>query len=181
MAVGLGLGISQLTWAAQFYHAANTNTARFQRYALVFALGLIASSVAKMAFWANNPIWPIMKGDNGGWNKTGIALAILACVRTGKRNPDIPNAGPSKVKSGSGMLPAFGLAGLMFGLHTLLCDSSMMILWVWDGFPVKGPLVVPHGVITIVAMSLGALASGQFPSSVLSSWPGFVAACIGAT
>jgi hypothetical protein len=56
-----------------------------------------------------------------------------------------------------------------------------MILWVWDGYPVKGPLVVPHGVITIVAMGLGILASGQLPPSLPASWPAFAAASIGAT
>ena len=85
----------------------------------------------------------------------------------------------SKGKTDSVMLPAAGLAGLMFGLHTLLCDSSTLILWVWDGYPVTGPLVIPHGAITIIAMGLGVLASGQV--STLQSWPVFGIACLGAT
>src|SRR5271169_1680528 len=86
LTVGLGLAISNLVWMGQLHHSATTNPARFQRHALVFGLGLIASSVAKMAFWANNPIWPIMRGDNGGWNKTGILFAIIACLRLSQRN-----------------------------------------------------------------------------------------------
>ena len=185
LTVGLGLGISNLAWCGQLHHAAITNPSRFQRYALAFSLGLIVSSVLKMAFWANNPIWPIMKGDNGGWNKTGILFAILACVRLAQRNVQSVNriTPPSKVepktKSESTILPAAGLAGLIFGLHTLLCDSSTMILWVWDGFPVTGPLVIPHGAVTIIAMGLGVLASGQ--TSTLQSWPVFGVACVGAT
>lgn len=56
------------------------------------------------------------------------------------------------------MLAAFGLGGLFFGLHSLLSDSSTMILWVWEGFPVRGPIAV-HGVVTILAMSAGLTAS----------------------
>jgi len=182
LAVGLGLGITTLVWMGTLHHSAKTNPARFQRWALVFGLGLIASSVAKMAFWANNPIWPIMKGDNGGWNKTGILLAIVSCVRLLQRTPSLPPSSVpvSKGKGDSGILSAVGLAGLIFGLHTLLCDSSTMILWVWDGFPVKGPLVVPHGAVTIIAMGLGLLLSTQARSSVLLSWPVFGVSCLGA-
>ena len=185
LTVGLGLGISNLAWCGQLHHAAMTNPSKFQRYALAFALGLISSSVLKMAFWANNPIWPIMKGDNGGWNKTGIFFAILACVRLAQRDVQSVNhvTAPSKVelkaKSESIILPATGLATLIFGLHTLLCDSSTMILWVWDGFPVTGPLVIPHGAVTIIAMGLGVLVSER--SSTLQSWPMFGIACVGAT
>jgi hypothetical protein len=182
LAVGLGLAISNLTWMAQLHHAATTNPAKFQRYALVFGLGLIASSIAKMAFWANNPIWPIMKGDNGGWNKTGILLAILSCVRLAQRNIATPHSivPISKGKTESGMLSAFGLAGIVFGLHTLLCDSSTIILWVWEGFPVRGPLVIPHGAVTIIGMGLGLLASGHVHSHILLSWPAFGSAFLGA-
>jgi len=183
LAVGLGLGITTLVWTGKLHHAATTNPARFQRWALVFGLGLIASSVAKMAFWANNPIWPIMKGDNGGWNKTGILLAIVSCIRLLQRTSTpaavIP-VSPKQEKGSSGMLSGVGLAGLIFGLHTLLCDSSTMILWVWDGFPVKGPLVIPHGAITIIAMGLGLLLSTQFRPSLLLSWLAFGGACCGA-
>jgi len=182
MCVGLGLGISNLTWTGQFHHAAVTNPARFQRYTLVFALGLVLSSIAKMACYANNPIWPIMKADTGGWNKTGILLAVISCVRLGQRSPTVPAVGipMSKGKPESGMLAAVGLAGVVFGLHTLLCDSSTLILWVWDGFPVKGPLVIPHGAVTIIGMSVGLILSGQAPTSLLLGWPVFGVACLGA-
>src|SRR5579871_2989270 len=181
MIVGLGLAISNLTWTGQFHHAATTNPARFQRYALVFGLGLILSSIAKMAFYANNPIWPIMNADTGGWNKTGILLAVISCVRLGQRSPSVPAVGVpmSKGKADSGMLAGVGVAGLVFGLHTLLCDSSTLILWVWDGFPVKGPLVIPHGAVTIIGMGVGLLLSGNVSTSLLLSWPIFGVACLG--
>lgn len=181
LTVGLGLGISNLAWMGQFHHAAATAPAKFQRSALVFGLGLIGSSVAKMACWGNNPIWPIMKSDTGGWNKTGIFLALICCIRLAQRNVAVPtNIIPvSKVKAQSNTLSAIGLSGLVFGLHTLLCDSSTLILWVWDGYPVKGPLVIPHGVITIVVMGLGLVASWYIRPSVLHSWALFFVACLG--
>src|SRR5271169_5398125 len=110
LTVGLGLAISNLAWTGQLHHAATTNPARFQRYASAFALGLIASSIAKMAFWANNPIWPIMKSDNGGWNKTGILFAIIACVRLAQRTiaPVSTIAPVTKGDSNSTMLSAAG-------------------------------------------------------------------------
>lgn len=180
LTVGLGLAISNLVWMGQLHHTSSTNPARFRRYVVAFSLGLIASSIAKMACWANNPIWPIMKSDTGGWNKTGILLAIISCIRLAQRNnpSQITVAPPSVARPDSGMLSAAGLAGLMFGLHTLLCDSSTLILWVWDGYPVTGPLVIPHGVVTIVTMGLGILVSGY--TSTLQSWSAFAAACLGA-
>jgi hypothetical protein len=181
MAVGLGLAISNLTWTGQFHHSAITNPARFHRYAMVFGLGLILSSIAKMSCYTNNPIWPIMKADTGGWNKTGIMLAVISCVRLGQRSPSVPAVGIPMVKgkTESGMGAAAGLAGVVFGLHTLLCDSSTLILWVWDGFPVKGPLVIPHGAVTIIGMGVGLLMSGQVPLSILLGWPAFGLACLG--
>jgi len=180
LTVGLGLAISNLVWMGQLHHAASTNSARFQRLAYVFGLGLILSSVAKMAFYTNNPIWPIMKGDNGGWNKTGIFFALIACARLYQRQVTISTSVVPTTGSKGGLLPALGLAGLIFGLHTLLCDSSTLILWVWDGYPVTGPLVIPHGAITIIVMGLGLLASGYLPQSTLQSWRTFGAASVGA-
>jgi hypothetical protein len=178
--VSLGLGIANLVWCGEFHAWATTNASKFHRGVMVFALGLILSSVAKMAFWTNNPIWPIMNAENGGWNKTGILLAILACVRLAQRTvPTTYTGGKVVGKGGSTAVIAFGLGMLVFGLHTFLCDSSTLILWVWDGFPVTGPLVIPHGVVTIVAMGLGLLASSHL--ALLQTWPPLAVAALGAS
>ena len=180
--VSLGLGISNLVWTGQFHYMAMTNASRFHRDVMVFGLGLILSSVAKMACWANNPIWPIMNAATGGWNKTGIFLGVLACVRLAQRTPPTNHSPVSKGAADeeqSTMLIASGLGVLMFGLHTLLCDSSTLILWVWDGFPVTGPLVIPHGVITIGMMGLGLLSSSHL--ALLQTWLALAIAAIGAS
>ena len=77
------------------------------------------------------------------------------------------------------MLAAFGFGGLLFAMHSLLSDSSTMILWVWEGFPVQGPLSVPHGTWTIQAMSLGLVFGLIFPG-LLGSWTAFGLGAIGA-
>jgi endonuclease/exonuclease/phosphatase family metal-dependent hydrolase len=54
-----------------------------------------------------------------------------------------------------------------------------MILWVWDGYPVRGPLAVPHGAVTILAMGVG-LVLGLFYPNVARSWTAFGVGSVGA-
>jgi endonuclease/exonuclease/phosphatase family metal-dependent hydrolase len=147
-------------------------------------IGLIASSIAKFAFWTNNPIWPVMNEENGGWNKTGIALFALAIARMYLRkrqmaaNSSVQSI-PEEKPKGFSALAGLGISGLMFGLHSLLSDSSTMILWGWDGYPVRGPLAVPHGAVTIFAMGAGLLL-GLFYPNVVRSWTAFGVGSVGA-
>jgi hypothetical protein len=121
-----------------------------------------------------------MHEANGGWNKTGILLFVLAIARVSRRqveNGDILQ-GIEKPK-GSSALAGLGLAGLLFGLHSLLSDSSTMIMWVWEGYPVQGPLSVPHGAWTILAMGAG-LSFGVFYPNLTRSWTAYGIGSIGA-
>lgn len=79
-AVGAGVSMSCLAWTGTFY-AERSQPHRLEARISAFSLGLLASSVAKFAFQTNNPIWPIMHGANGGWNKTGLDIALLAILR----------------------------------------------------------------------------------------------------
>lgn len=54
-----------------------------------------------------------------------------------------------------------------------------MILWVWEGFPVRGPLSAPHGAWTLFAMGLG-LAIGVYLPSIARTWTAYLAGSIGA-
>ncbi|TKA67899.1 hypothetical protein B0A55_09714, partial [Friedmanniomyces simplex] len=142
-----------------------------------WAIGLIASSIAKFAFWTNNPVWPIMNAENGGWNKTGIALFLVAIGRLYLRKPAMAanaSATPKQEKParGASALASLGFGGLMFALHYLLSDSSTIILWTWSGYPVRGPLAVPHGAWTIATMGLG-LMGGLFYPNLARSWTAF--------
>ncbi|KAJ4348216.1 Protein cwh43 [Didymosphaeria variabile] len=178
-AVGFGVWMSCLSWAATFY-GERSQPHRLEARITAFASGLILSSLAKFAFHTNNPIWPVMHGPNGGWNKVGLALAIVAVIRstrsTASSGADLQAPGPTK---GSATLTAFGLAGLFFSMHSLLSDSSTMILWVWEGYPVRGPLAVPHGAWTLLAMGFG-LIIGLFTPALARSWVFYGIGSVGA-
>lgn len=177
--VGFAVWMSCLAWTTTFY-AERSQPRRLEARISAFTIGLIASSIAKFSFWTNNPIWPIMHEPNGGLNKIGLGLAILAVLRstgqTASSGGDVPSPGSQK---GSSVLSAFGLAGLFFAMHSLLSDSSTMILWVWEGFPVRGPLSVPHGAYTLLAMGGGVLI-GLYYSDIARTWTFFGIGAVGA-
>lgn len=178
-AVAFGVSMSCLSWAATFY-AERSQPHRLEARSMAFGLGLLLSSIAKFAFCTNNPVWPVMHGPNGGWNKAGILLAILAALRssrhTASRGADLAAPGPNR---GSPTLAAFGIAGLFFAMHSLLSDTSTMILWGWEGFPVRGPLFAPHGAWTLVAMGAG-LVLGVYSPSIARTWTAYFVGCTGA-
>lgn len=177
--VGFGVWMASLSWAATFY-AERAQPERLEARILAFGLGLLASSVAKFAFYTNNPIWPIMHEANGGWNGPGLVLAILAVLKstgsTASSGTDLEAPGPTK---GSATLTSFGVGGLLFAMHSLLSDSSTMIFWVWEGYPVRGPLAVPHGAVTLLAMGFG-LCAGIFKPTLSGSWAFYGIGSIGA-
>ncbi|KAK5114310.1 hypothetical protein LTR62_002561 [Meristemomyces frigidus] len=148
-----------------------------------FVIGLIASSIAKSANGTNNPTWPIMNETNGGWNKTFLVMFFLAIGWIYLRQTTMAPIGTvqkhEQPAKGASLLAGFGFAGLLFALHSLLSDSSTMILWVWSGYPVTGPLAVPHGAWTIFAMGLG-LVFGLFYPNLARSWTAFGVGSIGA-
>lgn len=159
--------------------------AKFEARVMSWTIGLVASSVAKYAFWTNNPIWPVMNHTNGGWNTTGLLLFVLALVRIyTRRDVMAPPAGSCNQidaprPKGTSALAGLGFGGLMFGLHSLLSDSSTMVLWVWTGYPVEGPLPVPHGSWIHFAMVSG-LIFGVFCPSLARSWTAFGVGSLGA-
>lgn len=155
-AVSFGVSMSCLGWSATWY-AERSQPARLEYRTLAWSIGLVASSVSKFGFWTNNPIWPIVHAENGGWNRLGLIFAIIATWRSTGRAFDSGGTVERSVAShGSPILAGLGLGGLFFGMHSLLSDSSTMILWVWEGFPVRGPIAV-SGIYTILAMGAGTL------------------------
>ncbi|CAK7232704.1 Protein cwh43 [Sporothrix curviconia] len=177
--IGFGVSMQCLAWVATFSTDA-TSESRLESRVLAFVLGLLMSSIAKFAWHTNNPIWPIMHADNGGWNGTGLALAALAVLRfTRRRSTSSGNDGDRQSKSGSPALYALGFGGLLFALHSLLSDTSTMILWVWEGYPVRGPLSNIHAYYTIFAMT-GGVVLGVARPGLVSSWSAFGVASVGA-
>lgn len=174
--VGFGVWVGCLSWAATFY-SDSVHPAKLEARILAFGAGLLMSSVAKFAWYTNNPIWPIMHAENGGWNGTGLFLAVLAALRFTRRAP--LQSGDNGEKSGSALLAALGFGGLMFGLHSLLSDTSTMILWVWDGYPIRGPTSNVHAYHTIAAMT-GGLLLGVYKPELVKTWTAFGVGSIGA-
>ncbi|KAJ3560934.1 hypothetical protein NPX13_g9132 [Xylaria arbuscula] len=178
-AVGFGVSMACLAWAATLA-SKSAQEGQLESKLLAWMLGLALSSSMKFAWRTNNPIWPIMNADNGGHNDLGLALAVLATFRFTRRVPVTSGSPPNSDKgNGSSFLAALGFSGLLFGLHSLLSDTSTMILWVWEGYPVRGPLSAPHGWFTMAAMSSGLLA-GIYRPELVSTWTMYGIGCIGA-
>lgn len=194
-AVSFGVSMSCLGWSAAWC-AEHSHPAKSDYRILAWSIGLVASSISKFAFWTNNPIWPIIHAENGGWNKLGLILAIIATWRSTGRTFDTGArvARPSESHC-SPILAGLGLGGLFFGMHSLLSDSSTAVLWVWEGFPVRGPIAV-SGVFTILTMGFGTLISlslqdklsklvpfsaigiGSFLLVTKSNWTGYMGALL---
>ncbi|KAK3377124.1 Frag1/DRAM/Sfk1 family-domain-containing protein [Lasiosphaeria ovina] len=175
--VSFGVSMGCLAWAATWF-SDSVHPARLEARILAWMVGLVMSSVAKFAWYTNNPIWPIMHGDNGGWNATGLVLAFFAALRFTRWAP-LQAENAVEKKSGSAVLSAFGISGLFFALHSLLSDTSTMILWVWDGYPIRGPVSNVHAWFTIAAMTSG-LVIGTFRPGLVATWTAFGVGSIGA-
>ncbi|KAJ5735207.1 uncharacterized protein N7483_000332 [Penicillium malachiteum] len=166
-------------WVASFF-AERGNTPRLEARIMGWGIGLIMSVVAKFACTTNNPLWPIMHGNNGGWNKIGLFLAVLAVLRSQRGSlTSGSDYLPAGSKKGSSLLAAIGFGGLLFAIVSLLTDSSTMISWVWEGYPVRGPIAVPHGAVTIFVMGAG-LVYGVFHPAVAGSWTAYGIGSVGA-
>jgi hypothetical protein len=176
--VGFGVAMTCLSWAATLLSEC-ADGPRLETKLMAWMAGLILCSAMKFAWRTNNPIWPIMNATNGGHNSLGLGLALLSAfwfTRTTPVNRRTPTNGREDC---SCILLALGVGGLLFGLHSLLSDTSTMILWAWEGYPVRGPLSAPHGWLTAAAMSVGLL-SGIYRPDIVSTWAVFGIGCVGA-
>jgi hypothetical protein len=153
LSVALGSAFASISLANEV-NVYGSNPVRFRFYSTSFALGLILSSIAKYSNFTNNPIWPIMHNENGGWNKTGVFIGLVSAFLTPRSfTPTLStetSTKPSLLKT------AVGLGSLLFSLHAMVTDSSTIITWVWDGYPIRGPVPVPHGAVGITVALLGA-------------------------
>ncbi|KAH8890504.1 hypothetical protein GQ53DRAFT_177821 [Thozetella sp. PMI_491] len=175
LTVSLGVWMQCFAWSASVF-ADSAQPVRLEMRALAWVVGLVMSSVVKFAWKTNNPLWGIMNEKNGGYNGVGLALAVLASLRFTRR---APVQGGGEQRKGSALLAAFGIAGVFFGMHSLLSDTSTMILWVWDGYPIRGPVSNVHAYYTIAAMTGGIILSLYRPGLV-TSWSAYGVACVGA-
>lgn len=116
-----------------------------------------------------NPLWCIVDKDSNGWNKTGLLLALLACMEKSLR-PNQLGTYPTSSTSASAKetpapngtavktcatpshpgLVACGFGSLVFLIQTFISDASTIIAWNWSGYPVKDqPTYMEHVPVVI--------------------------------
>ncbi|OSC99957.1 hypothetical protein PYCCODRAFT_1372193 [Trametes coccinea BRFM310] len=136
--------------------------------AIVTGLGFLVSSLSKHANDGNNPVWPFVDDRSGGYNKTGLVLALLAIYEFATRPSELlaapvaPSSTDSTKESKEVSPPtkhwfpaSLALGGFIFTIHSLISDPSTLIAWSWTGYPIKGPIPNVHGSLTHVAQALG--------------------------
>ncbi|KAF9105486.1 hypothetical protein BGX27_009591 [Mortierella sp. AM989] len=163
MAVAAGVSLSILTWGATLFGQRRQN-GRAERGVLTLALGLVLHNVVKQAWWANNPIWPIMNENTGGQNMIGLALGVLASVQVILRkepHADEPPVTQEGKHGESWFLAAIGAGGYLFCLHSMFTDSTTISRWSLGGYPNTGPQPVPGGLMVIAAMATGLTLSSK--------------------
>ncbi|KAJ1026832.1 hypothetical protein NDA16_002129 [Ustilago loliicola] len=142
----------------------------------IWLVGLLASNLAKYANHSNNPAWPFMDSTNGGHNVLLLSLALLAVAETAfrpkyDRLPVVQRRQGSIVTAeaaqkgdlqGSFWLATLGVGALLYSIHTFLTDTGTMIAWGWTGYPIKGPMAIPHGCIILVTMAFSSLAATRW-------------------
>ncbi|KAH0833136.1 Frag1/DRAM/Sfk1 family-domain-containing protein [Lanmaoa asiatica] len=157
--------------------------------------GLILSSLSKHVNHSNNPVWPMLNEETGGYNKTGMVIAVIAILELATRpsSPPISEAkasGSNNASNNAKDIPrnwiasSIALGSLFFTLHYLFTDSSTIIAWSWTGYQdgqPRGPLPHLHGSITLFAQSLGLIIPTVLPTSALLNHPlWFAYGCTGA-
>ncbi|KAG7893597.1 hypothetical protein KL905_002275 [Ogataea polymorpha] len=151
-----GIGLATISLSCDIWTLGNQkDSLAIKTYAITFVLGLTLSAIAKFAFWTNNPIWPIMNKDTGGWNMTGLIVGVISALFTRLPNPAPLSEKDIKIRKPSFLLTAMGFGSLIYSMSAMLTDSSTIILWNWEGYPIRGPIPVPHGAITLITMCAG--------------------------
>ncbi|KAI9270749.1 hypothetical protein BDA99DRAFT_434279, partial [Phascolomyces articulosus] len=190
-----GLGISVTTWMATWFEA-RAHVGSLERSILIWGVGLLVHNVVKMAWWTENPIWPIMHRANGGWNEIGIVLAVVASLEVILRDVTSPTSVPEHDLSPAATSPspssaigatgtgnsswwmaAFGFGGVLYSLHAFFTDSSAIMRYTVDGYPNYGPEPIPWGVATIAALTGGLLVSSS--RRLTTSPVYYVVGCLG--
>ncbi|KAG0252297.1 hypothetical protein BG011_007078 [Mortierella polycephala] len=161
MAVAAGVSLSLMTWGATLFGQRHQN-GRAERGVLTLALGLILHNVVKQAWWANNPIWPIMNENTGGQNMVGLVLGVLASVQVMlRKEPGSDEPQSIQKKSENWVLAAIGAGGYLFCLHSMFTDATTISRWSLGGYPNTGPQPVPGGLMVIAAMAMGLTLSSK--------------------
>ncbi|KAJ2384991.1 Protein cwh43, partial [Coemansia sp. RSA 2603] len=159
-------------------------TGRLERSVQAWEAGLVGSVAVRMWFSTNNPAWVTMDARNGGWNRTAVALGVLALADVAFRRADadveaeaakktdarVSRADDGDKRSAPWVGAGFGLGGLLFALHSLFSDSAIVGRWSWDGYPHTGPAPVPWGGIVVAALGAGFACGHRFDLTTQAAW-----------
>ncbi|KAG2176266.1 hypothetical protein INT43_005500 [Umbelopsis isabellina] len=177
-----GVSVSVMTWTATFIGSSG-DPVKFERNILIWGTGLLFFNLVKLAWATESPIWPTMKASTGGWNGTGLLLGIAAaisCMITNKKDEKFQGGSLSSPllksapsKNTSWLYAALGFGSLLFALHSMFTDSSLIMRWTVAGYPNYGPSPVPWGVITIFFLSVGLVLSFNQELAANGFWYGF--------
>ncbi|GHJ86982.1 hypothetical protein NliqN6_3384 [Naganishia liquefaciens] len=144
--------------------------------ALHLVIGVLVTVVLKFVNYSINPLWCIVDADSNGWNKTGLALALAACLEktmrpnslepqpevahvseTIKKQDPTPSKGNTAVPSRGGLI-ACGFGSLIFLLQTFISDASTIVAWNWSGYPTRDqPTYMTHAPIVIAVAGLAVI------------------------
>lgn len=163
LTITAGTGFAIIAFTTELWALSN-QPKKYNSYAISFLLGLLATSVIKFACYSNNPFWPVMHEANGGYNNFGIFFGLFAAFSTPSSKPKGPIVSTTR-SGGSIFLAAFGFGAYFFLVQFLLSDSSTLILWAWEGYPIRGPTPITGALINFAAIGLGILASTKFHSN----------------
>ncbi|KAJ2084665.1 Protein cwh43, partial [Coemansia sp. S100] len=167
LGVTIGTAGAMLGLGSALYEDRVSGTGRLDRSIQAWEAGLLLSVALRMFFQTNNPVWATMNEVNGGWNKTGIALGLLALadvvtrrsdehaeVRAAKRS-DLPPTAAAAQRRAAWVPTGLGFGALLFTLHSMYSDSAIIGRWSWDGYPSTGPAPVPWGGLVATALAGG--------------------------
>jgi hypothetical protein len=126
-------------------------------------------------------VWPIVHDASGGYNKTGLLLAVLAIYERATRSQETVEleTKESKIQTSpsqwSVYKAALSLGGLLYALHAHLGDSGTIISWTWTGYPIKGPFAGVHNPLVLLAMALGLVVSSSHRIAPVKFTPTYIA------
>lgn len=176
LTITAGTGFATIGFAAEC-GALSNSPKKFTSLWISLLLGLLATSVFKFMCHSNNPFWPIMHKENGGYNEYAIFVGLAAAFFT-RRSKSVLEV--ITRKGGSLLLASLGLGSYLFCIQAFLSDSSTMVYWTWEGYPIRGPLPLTGGLPHFAAFALGLIFSIKFHPNVVSKPVFFLTGAIGA-
>ncbi|CAK9436361.1 uncharacterized protein LODBEIA_P09190 [Lodderomyces beijingensis] len=169
LTITAGTAFAVMAFVNEFWALSN-QPKKLNSYIATFTLGLLATSVFKFLNYSNNPAWPIMHAENGGYNGIAVFVGLLAALSTPNMSETTTLPPITASSGGSLLLGAFGFGGYFFALQAFLSDSGTLVLWTWEGFPIQGPTPITGALPHLAVFSLGIFVSTKYSSIALSSW-----------